>query len=132
MSTRGLIAIIDEDGSCRSIYCHHDMYPSHAGKVLSEHYCTREAVEGLLALGDLSSLGDTLAEYVAYCRDRGEELHDPTLWFNRWQLSREAFDRFWAEYCYLFMDGGWFCSDGGGWMPVAELLVLFLRQFLLK
>ena len=34
----------------------------------------------------------------------------------------EAFDRFWANYCYLFIDGEWFCSDGGGWMPVAELL----------
>ena len=122
MSTRGLIAIIDEDGSCRSIYCHHDMYPSHAGNVLTEHYCTREAVEGLLALGDLSSLGDTPAECDAYCRDRGEELREPTQWADRWQLSREAFDRFWANYCYLFMDGEWHVSAGQGWMPVAELL----------
>ena len=35
---------------------------------------------------------------------------------------REAFDRFWAEYCYLFMDGVWFCSDGNGWQPVADWL----------
>ena len=34
---------------------------------------------------------------------------------------REAFDRFWAEYCYLFMDGEWLCSDGG-WTPVADWL----------
>ena len=61
MSTRGLIAIMDDDGSCRSIYCQHDMYPSHAGKVLTEHYSTREAVERLLALGDLSALGFSLA-----------------------------------------------------------------------
>ena len=61
MSTRGLIAIIDGDGSCRSIYCHHDMYTSHTWKVLSEHYCTREAVEALLSLGDLSALGFSLA-----------------------------------------------------------------------
>ena len=71
MSTRGLIAIMDEDGSCRSIYCHHDMYPSHAGVVLPEHYATREAVEALLALGDLSALGCSLAECEAYCRERG-------------------------------------------------------------
>ena len=68
MSTRGLIAIIDDDGSCRSIYCHHDMYPSHAGKVLTEHYCTCEGVESLIALGDLSSLGFSLAECEAYCQ----------------------------------------------------------------
>ena len=48
MSTWGLIAIINEDGFCRSIYCHHDMYPSHTGKALTEDYGTREAVEGLL------------------------------------------------------------------------------------
>ena len=113
MSTRGLIAIMDDDGSCRSIYCHHDMYPSHAGV---------EAVEALLALGDLSALGCSLAECEAYCRDRGEELHKPTQWSNRWILAREAFDRFWAEYCYLFMDGGWLCSDGNGWQPVADWL----------
>ena len=122
MSTRGLIAIIDGDGSCRSIYCHHDMYPSHAGKVLTEHYCTREAAESLLALGDLSSLGDSIAECEAYCRDRGEELHEPTQWADRWVLAREAFDRFWANHCYLFMDGAWHVSAGQGWMPVAELL----------
>ena len=122
MSTRGLIAIMDDDGSCRSIYCHHDMYPSHAGVVLPEHYATREAVEALLALGDLSALGCSLAECEAYCRDRGEELHTPTQWSDRWVLAREAFDRFWAEYCYLFMDGGWFCSDGNGWQPVADWL----------
>ena len=70
MSTRGLIAIMDDDGSCRSIYCHHDMYPSHAGVVLPEHYATREAVEAFLALGDLSALGCSLAECEAYCRER--------------------------------------------------------------
>ena len=41
---------------------HHDMYPSHAGVVLPEHYTTREAVEALLALCDLSALGCSLAE----------------------------------------------------------------------
>ena len=58
----------------------------------------------------------------ACCRERGEELHKPTQRSDRWQLSRETFDRFWANYCYLFMDGEWFCSDGGGWIPIAELL----------
>ncbi len=122
MSTRGLIAIMDEDGSCRSIYCHHDMYLSHAGVILPKHYATREAVEALLALGDLSALGCSPAECEAYSRDRGEELHEPTQWSDRWVLAREAFDRFWACYTYLYMDGEWFCSDGGGWQPISEWL----------
>ena len=96
MSTRGLIAIMDEDGSSRSIYCHPDMYPPHAGVVLPAHYATREAVEALLSLGDLSVLGCSLAECEAYYRDRGEELHKPTHWSDRWVLAREAFDRFWG------------------------------------
>ena len=122
MSTRGLIAIMDEDGSSRSIYCHHDMYPPHAGVVLPAHYATREAVEALLVLGALFALGCSLAECEAYYRDRGEELHKPTHWSDRWVLAREAFDRFWANYCYLFMDGVWLYSDCGGWTPVADLL----------
>ena len=94
------------------------MYPSHAGVVLPAHYATREAVEALLSLGDLSALGCSLAECEAYYRDRGEELHKPTHWSDRWVLAREAFDRFWANYCYLFMDGVWLYSDCGGWSPL--------------
>lgn len=118
MSTRGLVAIMDDDGSCRSIYVHNDMYESHAGKILAEHYATRELAERLLALGDLSSLGETPESCVAYARDRGEELHEPTPWSDRWQLAREAFDRFWANYVYLFMDGKWFVTDNGPWEEV--------------
>ena len=70
--------------------------PSHAGVVLPAHYATREAVEALLSLGDLSALGCSLAECEAYYRDRGEELHKPTHWSDRWVLAREAFDRFWG------------------------------------
>ena len=54
MSTRGLIAIMDDDGSCRSIYCHHDMHPSHADVVLPEHYPTREAVEARFSPSETS------------------------------------------------------------------------------
>lgn len=120
MSTAGLIAIMNEDGSCRSIYCHYDMYPSDAGTVLMKHYQSSEAVEELLALGDLSSLGSTPAQCEAYHRDRGEELNEPTKWADRWILAREASDRFWANYVYLFMDGAWHVSTGQEWMPVAD------------
>ena len=53
------------------------MSPSHAGIVLPEHYATREAVEALLALGDLSALGCSLAECEAYCRDRARNSTNP-------------------------------------------------------
>jgi hypothetical protein len=44
--------------------------------------------------------------------------HLPAVWSDRWVLASEAFDRFWAEYSYLFMDGKWLCFDGGGWTPL--------------
>ena len=42
--------------------------------------------------------------------------------FDTKPYDREAFDRFWAEYCYFFLDGEWFCSDGNGWQPGADWL----------
>ena len=87
MSTRGLIAIEAADRSCRSIYVHFDMYPSGAGVCLNAHYNTKERIEALFALGDLSGLGGRLsnddpepdAQDVchAYHRDYGEELCPP-------------------------------------------------------
>ena len=65
--------------------------------------------------------GQSLGAWMNICTRR-EELHTPTQWSDRWVLAREAFDRFWANYCYLFMDGGWLCSDGGGWTPVVGWL----------
>ena len=70
--------------------------PAPRGRRTTAHYATREAVEALLSLGDLSALGCSLAECEAYYRDRGEELHKPTHWSDRWVLAREAFDRFWG------------------------------------
>ena len=56
MATRSKIAIEDQDGTVRSIYCHWDGYPSHHGPILLEHYTTQEKVESLIALGSISSL----------------------------------------------------------------------------
>lgn len=87
MATRSSIAIRRKDGTVSQIYCHHDGYLSHNGRILFEHYATEERVEALMELGDLSSLGEHLAPpegakhdfskplpntCVAYGRDRGE------------------------------------------------------------
>ena len=89
MSTRSRIAIEDQDGTVRSIYCHWDGYPEYNGVVLKENYQTQEKVEQLIALGSISSLKPLVAPpegathtfdnplnvvTVAYHRDRGEEL----------------------------------------------------------
>lgn len=89
MATRSRIAIEDQDGKVRSIYCHWDGYPSHHGPILLEHYTTQEKVESLIELGSISSLAPKTeipegvthnfeepakGIVVAYHRDRGEAL----------------------------------------------------------
>ena len=73
MSTRARIASENQDGTVDSIYCHFDGYVDSVGKKLFEHY-DQEKLEKLLELGDISSLGESTIDTVAYCRDRGEDL----------------------------------------------------------
>ena len=73
MATRSRIASENQDGTVDSIYCHFDGYVDSVGKKLFEHY-DQEKLEKLLELGDISSLGESTIDTVAYCRDRGEDL----------------------------------------------------------
>jgi hypothetical protein len=57
MATRSRIAIENQDGTVTSIYCHFDGYIDGVGKILQENYNTREKMEQLIDLGDISSLG---------------------------------------------------------------------------
>jgi hypothetical protein len=77
MSTRSRIAIENQDGTVDSIYCHFDGYVDGVGKTLFNQY-DQEKSEKLLELGDISSLGESTIDTVAYCRDRGEDLHFKT------------------------------------------------------
>jgi hypothetical protein len=74
MATRSRIAIENQDGTVKSIYCHWDGYLSNNGKILFDHF-DREKLEKLIELGDISSLGTSTENTVAYCRDRGEDFH---------------------------------------------------------
>ena len=128
MSTRGLIAIMDDDGSCRFIYCTTTCTrPTRAS--CCQNTIPRARPWRLFSPSATFPPSAVPSRNARYCRDRGEELRKPTQWSDRWVLAREAFDRFWAEYCYLFMEGGWFCSDGGGWTPVADWLEQLGKRF---
>ena len=126
MSTRCLIGLEEPDGSCRMIYCHHDGYPSHVGAVLFMNY-TRGKLEGLLALGDISSLHETLKDTVAYARDRGEALWPNRKYKDAYDLLNHAFETADAEWVYLWRDQadlfspktGWYCAST--WNPISEL-----------
>jgi hypothetical protein len=74
MSTRSRIAIENQNGSVTSIYCHFDGYLDGVGKKLFNHY-DREKTEKLIELGDISVLGESTLDTIAYHRDRNEDLH---------------------------------------------------------
>ena len=118
MATRGNIAIVNEDGSITSIYCHYDSYPEYVGKILLNHYNDVGIINKLMELGDLSSLGEHLyaaghtwsvpieGVCVAYGRDRGEKGVESRVFKSIEQYNRNA-DNSGVNYQYLFEDGMW-------------------------
>jgi hypothetical protein len=115
MATRATIAVEHVDGTIDQIYCHWDGYPDWTGKLLEEHYDTLEKVEELVALGDLSSLGETIGtkhdfdarpkgECNFYGRDRGESDCRPRRFANFDAFIRRMQKE---EYDYLYREGKW-------------------------
>jgi hypothetical protein len=111
MATRSRIAIEKQDGTVDSIYCHWDGYLSHNGKILFNHY-DNEKLEKLIGLGDISTLGESTEDTVAYCRDRGEDLN-----FITFPNVEELFDYGFEsgiEYVYcLTKDGIYLVNEYG-------------------
>lgn len=116
MSTHCLICRKNADKSYDYIYCHWDGYLDYAGDMLLKHYNTKERVDSLIALGDLSSIGKKLNPTtdshsftnpepdvcVAYGRDRHEDNTGPHH-CDTIDLDAEA-------YVYLYEDGEWYTA----------------------
>ncbi len=111
MSTRSRVGIIRKDGSIISVYVHSDGYPSGVGADLLAHYTTPEKIEALIALGDISYIGDEIGEKHSFedydpkqCRAYHRDRNDP---FNQDSFPSitelesflEASDQ---EWCYLW------------------------------
>lgn len=113
MSTHSAIAI-KEDNKITSIYCHFDGYLEHNGVTLFEHYQDVDKIKSLIALGDISSLKESLEPTsdthsfmnreegvtVAYHRDRGEdwELVKPLIS----DCYRELMRKYGVYYYYIY------------------------------
>jgi hypothetical protein len=111
MATRSRIAIENEDGSVKSIYCHFDGYLSGVGKTLFNHY-DKEKLEKLIELGDISSLEASPESTVAYCRDRGEDLNITTF-SDMGELFENGLNSG-VEYIYcLTRNGTWLMNSYG-------------------
>jgi len=125
MATRSLIGKLNSDNTVSYIYCHFDGYPEHNGVILQEHYSTPFKVDHLLALGDLSVLGEVIGEKqdfnnystrnnnwcLAYGRDRGESGVEMRT------VSQDEFfnSRDYVDYLYLYNnDFEWECFNTYG------------------
>ena len=119
MATRSNIAIVNEDKSISSIYCHWDGYPEYVGKILLNHYTTSDIVNELLNLGNLSQLCEKLYSTdihtfdkpeegvcIAYGRERGEKDQEAIVFEDLGEFEDSASNS-WADYQYLFDNGKW-------------------------
>jgi hypothetical protein len=113
MATRSRIAIENQDGSVTSIYCHWDGQIYSNGRILNKNYTTKDKVEELIALGNLSSLDETIERTVAYHRDNGEYHLVQISFINVEELFEDGFSMG-VEYIYCFTkDGIWLVNELG-------------------
>lgn len=143
MGTRSRIGIENEDGTITSISCHWDGYLSHVGRILHTSYTTEEKIRELMALGNLSSLGEDIGEQhpfdnpyqwgtvehealerqcTAYGRDRGEVNTDA-----RVSTNRDSYIKLSEEYTYLWGNGEWMVlgdDKGDFWISLEEAIRL--------
>jgi hypothetical protein len=115
MSTRSRIGLELSDGSILSIYSHFDGYSEFNGVKLVEHFNTKEKVQELIDLGDISCLwtntgwnNETLPETgpLPYS-SRGEDC-PPRLDAD---LCEYLLPDNSEEYAYVFRAGQWVCYN---------------------
>lgn len=102
MGTRSYIGKVI-NGRVHSIYCHWDGYPEGVGSVLLQHYDS-EKVDGLLELGGISALQETVEESAvkAYHEDVNVDIRED-------YFSNDG--DYGIEYSYLLEDGVWKVYD---------------------
>jgi len=102
MGTRSYIGKVI-NGRVHSIYCHWDGYPEGVGSVLLQYYDS-EKVDGLLKLGGISSLQETVEESAvkAYHEDVNVDIRED-------YFSNDG--DYGIEYSYLLEDGVWKVYD---------------------
>lgn len=114
MSTRSRIGIEGEDGTIRSIYCHHDGYLDGVGSELLANWNGAERAVALMQHGNLSALegadfapvGSRGGGTVAYSRWRGEtgvEAQDSADRAAYLALAKQTG----GEFAYLYGPTGW-------------------------
>ena len=121
MATRSTIAVRHADNTVSQIYCHFDGYLDGNGRTLQDCYTTLEAVEQLVAGGDMSSL-DSTPDTCVYYTSRGEDLY-VRKFDNITEFARNRQDE---EYNYLWEQGTWkvrsHYDTDDQWIPLTKAL----------
>ena len=107
MSTSAAIGIRQPDGTVRAVRLNWDGYVAHAGAILGGWYKTAEAVNALIALGDLSKINETVERCVAYHRDCREQYRLPRSFASVEDYQYCGMGQMNANYLYIFDDGVW-------------------------
>jgi len=95
MGTHCFIAIEDQDGSIRYIFCHFDGYLRHMIPILKKDYHSRESVNQLIEKGGIVSL-DYLDKQVKSHASPMEVAAD------RWEFESEWSRQITIPYLYMF------------------------------
>lgn len=128
MATRSYIGKEIGTNQYQVIYCGHDGYLDHVGRILHECYTTPERVDRLIALNEINSLGERLPDERGE-GDVTEKYQDarPSAVCTKEELESMAADMFVADYVYLFTkEEKWICyqgiNKGGQWSDLEEML----------
>lgn len=119
MSTRSYIVKQNPDGTYEGVYCHNDGYLTYNGAMLLDHYNSRERVDKLLSLGDISSLRVNIEPLPSLPHTFDDQQDDVTVFYGRDRGDKDAAkeevrledidsDSSWIEYCYVYgLDDKW-------------------------
>lgn len=115
MSTRAFIGIERKDKSIEGVYSHSDGYPSYLGNLLLKYYTnkedndkTRQMVEMILSLGDISFLEESLQNSIFYNTWRKEDTHSRV--YKDFNEFKTMVSDSWYEYIYIWseLDNKWY------------------------
>lgn len=104
MATRSLIGVLRPGNQVEFIYCHFDGYEEGVGKTLCEEFFMMDAINNLIALGDVSTIHDNI---VAYHRDRGEDWEDVKPKMVALEAYPSESRHFGTDFEYLYRNGKW-------------------------
>jgi hypothetical protein len=123
MATRSTIAVKQDDGSVKAIYCHYDGYPTGVGVMLTRFYGSAYEANQMIAMGNMSTIGASIGDKVDfntfqdfgkqcvfYGRDRKESDQEARVYGSvaEWVASiGEACE----NYGYIFQDGKWIAYE---------------------